>query len=163
MQEQSFMLSQLIGKTISSVHAVYDDGRKKGLQEFHCFMKLSDGTIVGIPVYDDEVFFIINETNRQYFKEGYDKGSQLSDLAKEKVEGKVIEDIVFLYTNGQISEDRSAYLKLSSGYYFTEINYRPIGINDVGIALLQQTEFEAKIKGQNAEIKSYLKDIRQSM
>ena len=160
MEEQSLTLSQLIGETVSSVRWVYDACNKHGLQEFHSFIKLANETIINIPVYDDEVFFVLNEKNRQFFQEGYNKGRQLFDAERKNVEGKVIDDILFSYNNGQISEDKVAYLKLSNGYYLTEVGYRPPGIKDIGIFILRQNEFEDRIRVQGEDIKSYLKDIR---
>ena len=158
---QKLTLSDIIGSTIESIRYHYLAQNEYGLQEFHSYLKLSNGIIINIPVYDDEVFFMMNEGNTKFFRENFNKGENLSSFGQHKTALQQIEDIYFCYYQGEIDDEKRAYLKLGNGYYLTEINYAHIGVH-VDLLILNEQEFLNRIHNLSENVKSYLTEIRNS-
>ncbi len=49
----------------------------------------------------------------------------------------------------------SAFLQLLNGYYLTENNSGPVGLNDIDLIILDEKQF--KERQNNADIRSFLK------
>lgn len=130
------------------------------LQQFKAFFKLSNGTIIDIPTYDDEEFLILSDENIAYFLECYEQGKELTKSGKARIEGQKIEDIYFCYYQEELLDN--AYVKLSNGYYITETNYGPPGVTTVDLLILSEKEFLKSTELLNAQIKSYLQEIKSS-
>jgi hypothetical protein len=155
-------LSDLIGETISSVRWTYKACNEYDLQEFFSYLKLSNGIIFNIPVFDHEEVFVLSEENKAYFQKCFESGKKLSGFAKEKIEGQKIEDLYFSYFHGELDEDQRAYIKLGNGYYITENNFGPPGLTNIDLMIFDEKDYINRIKSlpDGVTLKSYVKEIK---
>jgi hypothetical protein len=156
-------LSELIEQCINSVRWIYTEKNEYDLQEFHSYLKLSNGIIIPIPQYDNEAFLKLNIENIDYFQKHYGNAQELKGDSKTKIEGHKIEDIYFCYYNGEIDNDKKAYIKLKNGLYFTENNFGPVGVTNVDLIIYNQKEFDKEInsiKAYKGHVKSYIGEIK---
>ena len=151
-------LSELIGETIQSIRYKYTN--ENGLQEFHSFIKLINGIVFSLPIYDEETFLILTTENVEYYNRSYEEGKELPKNYYDKINGKKIEDIYFCYYNQEIELGKRAYFKLSNGYYITENNFGPLGLTNISLLILNQDQFEERIKLLGEEVRSYNNDIK---
>jgi hypothetical protein len=157
--EQKLNLSDIIDKAIESIRFIYNPENEYGLTEFHSYFKLTNGTIFDLPDYDDEIMVYLNDDNLKYYSDSYNKGMDLPDFSKSKIELQKIEDIYFCYNQGEVDDNKKAYLKLSNGLYITEINYSPQGV-PADLLILNEKEFIGRTKELKENIKSYKKEIK---
>ena len=150
---KTLKLSELIGETISSVRCTYNPSNEYHLQEFHSYLKLGNGLIIDFPIFDEEEFLVLDDENINYFLDCFENAEEISSIAKRKIEGQKIENIFFCYYEDKLEDSKRAYLKLSNGYYITEINYGPPGIN-VDLLILSESEFQQRIKFLNENVKA---------
>ena len=149
-------LSQLIGRAIVAIRYSYDAKNEYGLQEYRSYIKLDNGLIIGFPVYDNEVLMTLTVQNKDYYNRGFNQGKEITDWAKQLIEGQKIADILFCYYDGEVDEEKTAYLKLSNGYYITEKHYGPSGTTDIDLLIFDETEYLKRVRNLKEEVKSYV-------
>ncbi|MDW3646323.1 MAG: hypothetical protein R8P61_04630 [Bacteroidia bacterium] len=124
----------------------------QGLQEFFCYLKLSNDKIIDIPVWpggpqlEQESLKVLT----------FDTALEFQASILRKVLDAEIEDLLFRDTADFFSNP--AILKLSSGFYLSEQNYASEG-QIAGLCLWSQQNLDHE-KQKWKGIKSYLKDIR---
>lgn len=154
-------LENILGETIS--HIRYSFEKEYDLQIFHSYIKLENDIIFSLPTYDDSLVYLLNGNNKNHFGKEYNEGEEIEEYLKKKIIGHKIEDIYFCYYMREIDDDKLSVLKLSNGIYFTEINYRPVGIS-VGLEIYTEKEFQhfqkEYTKNKDCQIKSYLRDVK---
>ncbi|MEL6255911.1 MAG: hypothetical protein AAFR87_28155 [Bacteroidota bacterium] len=123
-----------------------------GLQEFFCYIKLSNDKIMAIPVWPTEGELKNEEEKRESFV----KGLKFQESIENKVLHTEIEDLLFRDTGDFFS--RPSILQLSNGFYLSEQNYASEGLA-AGICLWSKRNFELEKKNWKG-IKSYVNDIR---
>ena len=148
-------LSELIGCKIEAIRCHYIEENEYGQQMFFSYLKLSNGFVISIPMFDEENFLELSDTNLQYLQKEFITGDEFSKPLKNLMLGTTIEDLFFCYFNNRIVGDERAYIKLNNNHYLTEINFGPPGVA-IGLTLLNKQEFIENIKNCEQEIKSYL-------
>lgn len=141
----------IIGLKIADMRFHYVRENAEGLQEFSCYLKLSNEQILSFPVWPDAPE-LENEPDRIH---AYDTALVFQRSILNKVLGAEIEDIIFRDTAEFFS--RPAILKLSNGFYLSEQNYASEG-QSAGLCLWSERNFEQEKKNWKG-IKSYLKDM----
>ena len=153
-------LSEIIGKTISVVRCHYKNENEYGLQEFHSYLKLSNGVIIDFPIYDDEHYRTLTPENEKSLSILFQNGKELSGDTKNRIEGQKIIDLYFCYSENELDEDKRAYLKLSNGLYITEKSHGPQGLTDVNLLTLNEEEFLNRTLALKENVKSYLEGTK---
>jgi hypothetical protein len=153
---KSFLkLSEIIGCKIEGIRCHYNEENEYGQQMFFSYLKLSNGHIIGFPMFDEENFIELSESNVQYFQNQFETGDTFLQSIEDLLIGKTIDDIYFCYFENKIVGDDRAYIKLDTGNYLTELNFGPPGIF-IGLSILNEQEFKENIKVFEQEVKSYL-------
>ena len=143
-------LSSLIGQEIAEVRFHYVPEDEYGLQSFYAFLRLTDETILTIPKFsDDDDYLELTPDNVSYLKRMFDTGDLVGKQVKKCLVGQKIVDFYFCYYHGEVDIDISAFIKLTNGYYLSENNDGPIGVNNVDLILLTESEFLEKVKKLN--------------
>jgi hypothetical protein len=153
------LLSQLIGKEIAELRYHYIPENEYDLQSFHAFIRLSDDTIINIPVFDDDEYLLLNKENTDYFAMQFNTGTAVDDAGKAFFAGQRILDLFFSYYNNETDIDHPAFIKLSNGYYLSENNYGPPGLTNIDLILMDQEQFNKEVKRLNEagiEVRSYI-------
>jgi len=134
-------LSDLIGQEIAEVRFRYiPETEEYSIQAFNTYIKLAGNNIIDIPIFDNDNYLQLTAENLEYFQECFNGGDAITDDGKKCLVGQKIVDFLFCYRSDKRVYDRSAYIKLSNGYYLTERKFAPIGIY-VGIRLLDKRQF----------------------
>ncbi|MDB5258692.1 MAG: hypothetical protein JWM14_3387 [Chitinophagaceae bacterium] len=152
---KTLTLSNLIGQEIADLKYHYLAENEFGLQSFHSFIKLSSGTIIDIPKFDNDDYLLLNEENLNYFQNKFNTGDSVLHNSKKHLSGQKITDLYFSYHENEIDLDRSAYIQLSNGYYLTENNYGPAGLIPLDLVILNAEDFAEQAAG--SDIRSFLK------
>lgn len=139
------LLTDLIGQEIAGIRYRYtpETDAEYSVQSSTSYLKLANNNIIRIPNSDDNEFLQPGPESLTYFRENFDNGSECSPNVNRLVEGQTIIDILFCYDGDEPDYERSAYLKLSNGYYLTERNAAPVGLY-VGPMILNEEEFSAE-------------------
>jgi hypothetical protein len=137
-------LSSLIGKEIADLRFHYVPENEYGLQSFHSFLKLTDGTIVDIPKFDDNIYLHLTKENLDYFNSMFESGETCDEKIKALIVGQKITDLYFCYYNNEIDVDYSAFIKLTNNMYFSEKNFGPVGVTDVDLMIFNEEQFNAE-------------------
>jgi hypothetical protein len=148
-------LSDIIGCKIEAIRCHYTKENEYGQQMFFSYLKLSIGDIIGFPMFDEENFMELSESNIQYFQNQFATGYEFSNSKEDLIIGKTIKDIYFCYFDNKIVGDERAYIQLDNEKYLTEINFGPLGIG-IGLSILNEQDFKENIKQNGQEVKSYL-------
>lgn len=141
---ETLRLSEIIGKEISDICCHYIAENEFGLQSFHAFLKLSDGTIIYIPKFDDEVYLHLTSENIEYLKTRFETGESIDKKLRKSIIGQKITDLFFCYYNNEVDVDFSAFVKLSNNMYLSEKNFGPVGLTDIGLILMNACDFNLK-------------------
>jgi hypothetical protein len=152
---ETITLSQLIGSKVEGIRYSYTPENEYGQQQFNSYIKLSNGFIIDIPIFDEEEFLELSNDNISYFRNQFDAGVEFLDSTKQFLFGQAIEDFYFCYYNEDIVGDERAYIKLTNGFYLTEINFGPPGIS-IGLLILDQNEFTENVRQLEQQVKSYV-------
>jgi hypothetical protein len=155
-------LSDLIGQKIAEVRYRYtpETEEEYSIQSFATFIKLMNNRIIDIPTIDNNEYLKLTAENINYFQESFDNSSEINNDARELLEGQTIVDILFSYDGNEPQYSRSAYFKLSNGYYLSERSHAPNGIS-VGNILINEKEFlkeKHRLAKLNIDICSFFKN-----
>ncbi|RYD82816.1 MAG: hypothetical protein EOP53_02630 [Sphingobacteriales bacterium] len=156
---KSITLKELIGSIIENARYIYIAANEHGLQEFHSYFMLEQGAVIEFPVYDDECLMELSPENINYMKQRFNNGNDLQKIEKAFIEGQKIEDIYFIYENGEIDFSNRAYIKLSNNTFITEQNFGPIGVTEIDLLIFTELEWIERVKRLQQNVKSYLKDV----
>jgi hypothetical protein len=153
---KSFLkLSEIIGCKIEGIRCHYTEENEYGQQQFFSYLKLSNGHIINFPMFDEENFMELSESNIQYFQNQFATGYPFSNSKEDLIIGKTIKDIYFCYFDNKIVGDERAYIKLDDEKYLTEINFGPPGIG-IGLSIINEQDCKENIKQNEQQVKSYL-------
>ncbi|NNV57256.1 hypothetical protein [Limnovirga soli] len=153
-------LSELIGQEIVELRFHYVPRNEYDLQSFHSYIKLANDIIIDIPHFDDEEYLQLTQDNLSYFKNNFDTGDSVTNIAKSYFVGQKIVDFYFSYFNDEINFDYSAFIKLSNGFYLTERNFGPIGLTNIDLNILDEKQFQQVVKrlnGIEVDVRSFVK------
>jgi len=128
----------------------YRRQNEQGLQEFFCYLKLSNQKIISIPVWP-ELAELEKETDSAW---NFESALEFQQSILKKVLDAEIQDILFRDRGDFFS--RPAILKLSNGYYLSEQNFASEGL-PAGLCLWSQRNFELEKKNWKG-LTSYLAD-----
>ena len=137
-------LSTLIGKEIADLKFHYVPENEYGLQSFHSFIKLTDGTIIDIPKFDDDIYLHLTKENLEYLNSMFESGEKIDEKTRALIFGQKITDLFFCYYNNEVDIDYSAFIKLSNNLYLSEKNFGPIGITDINLTILNEEQFNSE-------------------
>ena len=137
-------LSTLIGKEIADLKFHYVPENEYGLQSFHSFIKLTDGTIIDIPKFDDDIYLHLTKENLEYLNSMFESGEKIDEKTRALIVGQKITDLFFCYYNNEVDIDYSAFIKLSNNLYLSEKNFGPIGITDINLTILNEEQFNSE-------------------
>ncbi|MFC4817153.1 hypothetical protein [Flavobacterium sp. GCM10023249] len=157
---QTLKLSELIGKEITDIRFQYTEENQYGLQSFHAYLKLNDNTIIDIPQSDEDDYLELTTENIDYLQKKFDSSESINELAKKYCIGQKIVDFFFFYSDDEFDIGTSGYIKLSNGYYLSEINYGPPGITTVDLILLNESKFENHRNNPKMNIRSFLNSLQ---
>ena len=141
----------IIGLKIADMRFHYVRQNAEGLQEFFCYLKLSNEQIISIPVWPDAP----EEEDESFREPTYNSALKFQQSILNKVLGAEVEDIIFRDTADFFS--RPAILKLDNGYFLSEQNYASEG-QSAGLCLWSERNFEQEKKNWKG-IKSLLNDM----
>lgn len=150
-------LSAIIGQEIIDVRYHYDPENEYGLQAFHSYYKLSGGSIIGIPHFDDEDYLLLTTENVDFFNTQFETGQPIADNIKIFIVGQKIVDFYFSYYHDETDLDSSAFIRLSNNYYLTETNYGPIGLH-INLSILDNEQILLEVQRRakmDIEVRSY--------
>ncbi len=137
-------LSTLIGKEIADLKFHYVPENEYGLQSFHSFIKLTDGAIIDIPKFDDDIYLHLTKENLEYLNSMFESGEKIDEKTRALIVGQKITDLFFCYYNNEVDIDYSAFIKLSNNLYLSEKNFGPIGITDINLTILNEEQFNSE-------------------
>lgn len=140
----TLLLSTLIGKEIADLKFHYVPENEYGLQSFHSFIKLTDGTIIDIPKFDDDIYLHLTKENLEYLNSMFESGEKIDEKTRALIVGQKITDLFFCYYNNEVDIDYSAFIKLSNNLYLSEKNFGPIGITDINLTILNEEQFNSE-------------------
>ncbi|MBO9635009.1 MAG: hypothetical protein J7578_18010 [Chitinophagaceae bacterium] len=135
-------ISDLIGQQIEEIRFLYtpETHEKYSIQSCYTFIKLSNKRIVKIPLFYSDDFIIMSPENISYFQNSFENGSKITHNAAKLIFGETIVDILFNY-RGNEWDDFPPFIKLTNGYYLSEVQYAPNGI-PVGPILFDEEKFQ---------------------
>jgi hypothetical protein len=142
-------LSELVGKEIKELRFHYVPENEHALQSFHAYIKISDDSIIDIPDFDNDDYLTLSQDNLDYFRMRFDSGQAVSNDVQKYFVGQIITDFYFSYYNDEVDFDRSAFIKLSNGYYLTENNFGPVGLAHIDLIILDEENFQQEVKNLN--------------
>ena len=143
-------LSDLIGQEIEELRFHYTPENEYGLQSFYSYIKLSNDIIIDIPKFsDDDNYMELTHDNISYFKRQFDTGQLVNEKVKAYYVGQKIVDFYFSYYNGEVDIDNSAFIKLTNDYYLSENSSGPIGITNIDLLILDESEFIKEVERLN--------------
>lgn len=137
-------LSSLIGKEIADLKSHYVPENEYGLQSFHSFIKLTDGTIIDIPKFDDDIYLHLTKENLEYLNSMFESGEKIDEKTRALIVCQKITDLFFCYYNNEVDIDYSAFIKLSNNLYLSEKNFGPIGLTDINFTILNEEQFNSE-------------------
>lgn len=140
----------IIGLKIVDIRFHYLRQNEQGLQEFFCYLKLSNEHIISIPVWPE--LAELEEENAKALN--FEEALEFQQSIRNKVLEAEIQDIFFRDKGDFFS--RPAILKLSNGYYLSEQNYASEGLA-AGLCLWSQRNFELEKKNWKG-LQSYLEN-----
>ena len=148
---ETLKLSEIIGRQIAEIRYYYspETDAEYSIQSCITFLKLENNWIIDIPIFDDDDFITLTPENRRYFQENFEAGNTINKTAAKLIQGITIEDILFSCKGDEPDFDRSSFIKLSNGYYLTELRYAPNGI-PVGPRILNEEEYIKEVKRLNS-------------
>lgn len=145
-----------MGQEISDITFHYTYENEYGLQSFESYIKLTNGHIIDIPIFEDNDYLQLSEENIQYLKSQFEKGQKTEMKVKKYLMGQKILDFLFCYyNNNELEMDRRCYIKLSNGYFLTETNFAPPGIG-IGLLILTEKELNKRNTDLKINIKSFV-------
>lgn len=142
----TLLSSSLIGKEIADLSFHYVPENEYGLQSFHSFIKLTDGTIIDIPKFDEDIYLHLTKENLDYLNFMFDSGEKIDQKARALIVSQKITDLFFCYYNNEVDIDYSAFLKLSNNLYLSEKNFGPVGLTDINLTILNEEQFNSEIQ-----------------
>ena len=140
----TLLLSTLIGKEIADLKFHYVPENEYGLQSFHSFIKLTDGAIIDIPKFDDDIYLHLTKENLEYLNSMFESGEKIDEKTRALFVGQKIAGLFFCYYNNEVDIDYSALIKLSNNLYLSEKNFGPIGITDINLTILNEEQFNSE-------------------
>ncbi|MEM8887500.1 MAG: hypothetical protein AAGD28_05900 [Bacteroidota bacterium] len=139
---------EIIGLKIADMRFHYLRQNEQGLQEFFCYLKLSNEKVISIPVWPEANG--LEEENATNLL--FESALEFQQSIRKKVLDAEILDILFRDIGDFFS--RPAILKLSNGFYLSEQNFASEGIA-AGLCLWSQGNFDLEKRNWKG-LKSYL-------
>ena len=128
---------QIIGQKITEVRYRYNPENEYGLQAFCSFFRLTNGSVIRIPTYADEVWASSNSALPAAYSKAPIAGAKITAIIKHR---KIV-DLYFRYYNNESDEEQRSFTEPENEVFITEINVGPAGVTDVDLKILNGDDF----------------------
>ena len=111
------------------------------LQEFESFIQLENKIYLTIPSSLDS-FPIDKKERQQSLKKNFKQGNKIPKDLKPLLTGSKIVNIHFPYFRDEIDDEEKAFIELENGYFISEYNFGPLGVNNVDLKIITKQDFQ---------------------